>query len=165
MVDEPVYEAHLKHPHFQEVDDVGGSDDGEGDDGDGEGGDDGEGDDGGNAGGDDEGGDDEGGGIGEDEGEDEMAPKGESDVTTTAANPASNEHQQGVMMESPSLTPASPREAPPILAQAGNEAGSDTGCGNTSGKLLTKDELLQLFLDVSQVKGEPVRGSAGGVVT
>ena len=150
MVEEPVYAAHLKHPHFQEVYDVDGGGEGDSGDGEGDGGDgksdggegDGDGccDGGGNDNGD---GDDDGGGIGEDE--DVVVTKGERDVATTAANPSPNEPQQGV--ESPSHTPANP---PPIAAQAGSEA----GCDNSSGRLLTKEELLQLFSDISQVKGE-----------
>ena len=172
MVEEPVYEAHLKHPHFQEVYDIDGVG-GEGDSGDGEGDGDGKSDggdgksdggdgksDSGNDGGEGDGdgccdgggnddgdGDDDGGGIGE--GEDVVVTKGEGDVATTAANPSPNEPQQGV--ESPSHTPANP---PPIAAQAGSEAGSEAGCDNSSGRLLTKEELLQLFSDISQVKGE-----------
>ncbi|KAL5490975.1 hypothetical protein EMCRGX_G016186 [Ephydatia muelleri] len=170
MVEEPVYEAHLKHPHFQEVYDIDGVS-GEGDSGDGEGdGGDGKSDggdgksDGGNDGGEgdgdsccDGGGNDDGdgcegdGGIGE--GEDVVVTKGEGDVATTAANPSPNEPQQGV--ESPSHTPANP---PPIAAQAGSEA----GCDNSSGRLLTKEELLQLFSDISQVKdGVTVVGMVG----
>ena len=180
MVEEPVYEAHLKHPHFQEVYDIDGvsgegdSGDGEGDGGDGKSdsgdgeGDDGDGksdggdgksdggdgkSDGGNDGGEgdgDGGGNDDGDGCeGIGEGEDVVVTKGEGDVATTAANPSPNEPQQGV--ESPSHTPANP---PPIAAQAGSEAGSEAGCDNSSGRLLTKEELLQLFSDISQVKGE-----------
>ena len=154
---DPVYEAHVKYPHFQEADDDGGDSDGGGDgdgddDGDGGDGDGGE-DDGRGGDGDDDGDDDGDGDDGVDEVGDDVEEGDRRD--SAAASHSTSEHQQGV--ESSSVTTVN-AEAPPPSAnpslQAGSAAGSDEGCANLGGKLLNKEELLQLFLDISQVKGE-----------
>lgn len=145
VVEEPICERNLRCPHFQEVSDLNDNDDNDDEDNGSDGSDDednvpGEGD------GKEDHCDDEGEGDGkdndemEDGGQDELASKGEADV-----NPASSRRVEPI---------AAGPGAPPTVSHAGN----DMGCG----KLLNKEELLQLFLDISQVKeGPTVVGMVG----